>query len=121
LRDKLVKDQTLGRIITFIIVALILVQTGNVTRNISAYEKMYQDLGSRVSSLASFFLSTPIWVYWLLSLLFCGVLVVKDHFISEPITRFLSNFLAYLAITLMASIVISIITGDVFDLMNVVK
>lgn len=121
MKNRIDKTQILGRMITFIIVALVLILTSNMTRQVSVYEEMYQDLGTQVGSLARFFLNTPIWVYWLVSLLVCGILITKDHYVQKTIIRFLTNIFAFLAMILVANIIDSIITSGVYDLMKVIN
>lgn len=113
--------QSIGRIITFIIVALVLVQAWNLTRNVSAYEEMYKDLGSSVGSVASLFLNTPTWIYWVGTILICGAFIIKDNYVKKPIPRVLSNICAYLIVLLIAHTINSVITSGVYGLMKVIK
>lgn len=82
---------------------------------------MYENMGTGVGLLASFFFNTPIWMYWLVATLFSLSLIAKDHYLQKPITRFLSNIAAYLATILVTVIINSIVTSGVIDLLPTLR
>lgn len=118
--DSLRNNSTLSRAVTFVVVAVIIFQTYRLVQLIPTYARMFDDLGSKLGTLAALIIGFPLWGYWLLTGVICLVLVFKDRIFTDPMTRFLINFITLMLLGFVYAIIASSLADPITDLMQVI-